>query len=167
MFEVVIPILVVAALVYFRVFYGYRVDASKYRYLGPAQVGIIMAVSDALFPEGGDVPQSGKQVNVVAYVDQYMGWHTPTLRTMMKLMFFLIEHAPLLFALSPRRMSSLSAAKRETYLESWETSRFYLRRMVFQSLRATMCMAYMSSPGVREAMGIYRPAACQENAVVQ
>ena len=82
-------------------------------------------------------------------------------------MFPARQIAPLLFVPSLRRFSDLPSDVQERYLAGWEHSRFYLRRMVFQSLRALMSMAFLASPEVERAIGVERPERCRAAAIVQ
>jgi hypothetical protein len=76
----------------------------------------------------------------------------------MRLLFFLVEHATLVFpAPGPtgwRRFSALSAGQRVAALEGWRTSRLFPRRLVFNSLRAILTMGYFAHPPVLRALGL-------------
>jgi hypothetical protein len=80
------------------------------------------------------------------------------MRLLMRLLFFLMEHATLLFAAPPprgrRRFSSLDAGQRTAVLESWRASRLFPRRLVFTSLRAVLTNAYLADPEVLRHLGL-------------
>lgn len=161
-------VIVVAALALAqRIFAGYAPRPANIANLSRAEAAIINAVGEAMFPAGGAVPQSAQDADVLGYVNRYITWHSPTTRFLMHALFYLIEHATLLFLPSWKRMSQLDAATRERYLAGWESSKLYPRRMVFQSLRALMCLAYLGSPAVERAIGLQRPARCRESALVK
>lgn len=147
--------------------FRYPRPARDYRHLRPADVCVVHAVSDVMFPDGGAVAVSGRTADITGYIDRYLGWHAPSLRFLVRLMFALIEHAPLLFVPTLKRFSDLPAEAQERYLAGWEHSRFYPRRMVFQSLRALMSMAYLASPDVERAIGVERPERCEAAAIVK
>ena len=149
-----------------RLFLGYRADTSSYEHLRARDVVIIEAVGDTMFPAGGAIEISADDAGVTAYLDRYFGWHSPTLRFLMRMLLLLIEQGTLIFAPSLRRFSNLPADAREQYLAGWETSNLYLRRLAFQSLRAMVTMAYLGSPEVERAIGVERPQACKDKAVV-
>ena len=70
----------------------------------------------------------------------------------MRALFFLFEHATLVFPApgglrGMRRFSALTRPQREAVLERWRTSRLFLRRLVFTSLRALCTLGYFASPG--------------------
>jgi hypothetical protein len=80
------------------------------------------------------------------------------MRLLMRLLFFLIEHATF-FLPAPgprgwRRFSSLSTEQQAAVLERWRTSRFYPRRVVFMSLRAVLAMGYLAHPRVLRQLGL-------------
>lgn len=106
------------------------------------------AASDAMFPPGGPIPESGIDAGVPAYVERYVAAVPPRVRLLMRLLFFLVEHASL------PRFSKLPHERRVAALEGWRTSRFFLRRLVFTSLRAILTMGYFADPGVLRRAGL-------------
>jgi hypothetical protein len=80
------------------------------------------------------------------------------MRSLMHLLFFLVEHATIFFpAPGPRgwrRFSSLTADQRAEVLEGWRTSRLFPRRLVFASLRAILTMGYFAFPPVLRQLGL-------------
>lgn len=141
------------------------------KHLNRADVAFINAVAEALFPPGGDNAPGGgpmpsaAEAEVLAYVDRYFGWQRPKLRLAMKALFMLFEHGTLLFVPTWARFSQLDAAQREDYLHGWERSRLYLKRLLFQSLRAILCLAYVAHPKTEAALGYTRPQTCSNKAV--
>ena len=152
------------ALLAVRVFAGYE-RAGRFRHLGRRDAAVIDAVGEAMFPGGGPLPFSSRDIGLRAYLDDYFGWHPARMRTLMKLLLFLFEHATLVCVPSWRRLSQLDPPARERYLAGWDASRFYLRRIAFQSLRALVVMGYLGSSRVELGLGISRPAACREKAL--
>lgn len=157
---------VLAALVVVRVFVGYG-RAEGFRHLSSRDIAVLDAVGEAMFPAGGAIPASARDAGLLSYMDDYFGWHSPANRLLMKALFFLFEHATLVFGPSRRRLSAHDARDREEYLAGWDESRFYLRRMAFQSLRAMVTMGYLASTEVEAHLGVARPQSCREKALIQ
>jgi hypothetical protein len=117
----------------------------------------LAAVSEALFPAGGAVTPSGTEAGVAHYIDRLVAVSQPQQRRLMRALFFLIEHATLLFpapgGLSGlRRFSSLDPEQRIAVVESWQRSNLLPRRIVFTSLRALCTLGYLADPTVLRAL---------------
>ena len=159
-------LLLIAFFVVRRAFWGYAKPTRNYKHLTRVDVAVLHAVGEVMFPAGGALSPSYDDAGVVEYTDDYFGWHQPRNRFLMHLLFVLIEHATLVFMPSFQRFSQLSIDKRTKYLNGWSASPIYMRRMVFESLRAILCMAYMGDATVEKEMGIYRPDACEQASVL-
>ena len=140
-----------------RLLFGYA-SPGPTRALSAREWVLVEAVSDTMFPRGGAIPPSGRQAGVPAYVDDYVARVPPGIRLLMRLLFLLVEQATLVFpAPGPggrRRFSSLGTEQREAALEGWRTSRLFPRRLVFNSLRAILCMGYLADPAVLRQLGL-------------
>jgi hypothetical protein len=136
-----------------RIFGGYPAAAQPAQALRRRELALLAAVSDALFPPGGVVPESGREADVAGYVDRLVAASQARQRVLMRALFFLFEHATLFFP-GPgglrgfRRFSAQDAAQRAVVLERWRTSRLFPRRLVFTSLRALCTLGYFASPSV-------------------
>ena len=114
---------------------------------------------EVLYPPGHGLEPSGVDAGVVRYVDRYVGEGQARQRVLVGLLFVLLEHATLLFPPlragglgAFRRLSSQGPAARQAYLDGWEQSPFFLRRLCFTSVRALCTMGYFGDPAVlREA----------------
>lgn len=137
---------------------GYGASDPALRRLSSHEQAFVRAAADAVFPPGGALPISGTEAGAVAHVDRYVGSLSPRSRVLIRLLFFLLEHATLFFPAPGwngiRRFSKLSPAQRVAVLDGWGRSRLAARRTVFQSLRAIVTMAYFANPGVLRAMGL-------------
>lgn len=162
-----IIVLFAAVMVVRRAFLGYATPSENYENISNAEVAMLEAVSEVMFPKGGDIDASWAEADVIRYVDQYFGQHSTKNRVLMHLLLYLIEHATILFVPSWKRLSDLDAQRRYKYIDEWEHSNLYLKRMVFTSLRAILCMAYCAHPLVEKQMGYFRNKECLENRVVQ
>lgn len=141
-----------------RVFAGYARPADEIRVLAPREAAFLEAAAQATFPPGGAIPPSGGEAGIPAFTDRWLQVLPPRMRLLMRLLFFLLEHATLFFpAPGPggfRRFSSLSPEQRANSLESWRTSRLFPRRLVFESLRAILTMGFFSHPPVLRQLGL-------------
>ena len=141
-----------------RVFAGYPRPAAARRVLAPREVAFLDAAAQATFPPGGAVPPSGRDADVPSYTDRWRDVLHPRIRLLVRLLFFLVEHATLFFpAPAPRgwrRFSSLSSEQQAAALEGWRDSRLFPRRLVFASLRAILAMAYFAHPPVLRQLGL-------------
>ena len=140
-----------------RIFAGYP-PADGFRFLARREVAFLGAAADAMYPPGGPLLPSGSEARISATLDAYLGIVPSRMRGLMRLLFFLLEHATLVFAAPPprgrRRFSALSAAQREAVLEGWHGSRWFPRRLVFTSLRALLTNAYVADPAVLRHLGL-------------
>ena len=141
-----------------RLFVGYPAPAQRFRALSSHEAAFLSAAADATFPPGGDIPASGTEAGIPAYVDAYMAALPPRNRILIRLLFFLFEHVTLVIPAPGfdgfRRFTSLRPQQQRALLESWGTSRLRSRRVVFTSLRTILSMGYMSSPDVLRCMGL-------------
>lgn len=146
-----------------RLFFGYPGPgaAGPTRVLTRPERALVVAAADAMFPRGGAIPPSASQAGVPEYVDAYVGRVPGPIRLLMRLLFLLVEHATLFFPApgggGRRRFSSLSESQRQAALEGWRTSSLFPRRLVFTSLRAILCMAYLADPAVLRRLDLAPP----------
>jgi hypothetical protein len=140
-----------------RILLGYP-PAPGFRVLARREVAFLDAAAEAMYPPGGPLTPSGRDAGCARFLDGYLTLVPPRMRRLMRLLFFLMEHATLLFpAPAPRgwrRFSSLAAAQREAALAGWRASRFFPRRLVFTSLRAVLTNAYLADPEVLRQLGL-------------
>jgi hypothetical protein len=155
-----LALLVLIALGYaaVRVFAGYPSPPRRMAALTRSEVAFVAGAAEATFPAGGGITASGLDADIPGYTDRLMADGQPRLRSLLHLLFFLIEHATLFFpapgAGGRRRFSSLSLAQRAAVLEGWRTSRLFARRLVFASLRAILTMGYLGRPAVLRELGL-------------
>lgn len=141
-----------------RVFGGYRPLPPAVVTLTRREYAFVAAAADATFPRGGPIEPSGCDAGVPRYVDRYLAVVPARMRRLMRLLFFLLEHAPLFFPPGGpsglRRFSKLSPSAQVAYLEGWQRSRFFPRRLVFTSLRSILTLGYLSDPEVQQALSL-------------
>ncbi len=141
-----------------RVFGGHPQPAEPPQRLSRRELGFLTAASDTLYPPGGAIAESGSEAGIPAYTDRYVASLPGPVGLLMRLLFFLVEHATIAFwAPGPagwRRFSALSPEQRTAWLDGWRTSRLPPRRLVFTSLRAILAMGYFADPSVLRQVGL-------------
>jgi len=141
-----------------RLLLGYAVLPAATQVLCRREWALVDGVSEAMFPAGGAIPPSGREAGVNEFVDRYVAGVPAGVRLLMRMLFLLVEQATLFFpAPGPggrRRFSALEVEQRVAVLEGWRTSSLFLRRLVFTSLRAILCMGYLADPQVLRHLGV-------------
>jgi hypothetical protein len=154
------PIVVagLAAAALARVFAGYPRGGARTRRVSRREVAFLNAAGDAIFPRGGPIPASASDADVAGYVDRWLAASRPRIRLLMRLLFFLVEHATLVFPAPGwggwRRFTQLSPGQSNAVHEAWRTSRYFPRRLVFTSLRAVLTMAWFAHPPVMRQLRV-------------
>jgi len=139
-----------------RIFSGYPPLPQSFATLTRREHGFLAAAAEATFPRGGAIEPSGVEAEIPRYVDRYLGVLPARMRLLMRLLFFLVEHATLFFpAGGPaglRRFSKLPQPARVAYLQSWQRSGFHARRVVFTGLRSILTLGYLADAEVLRAL---------------
>lgn len=146
------------ALALSRAFRGYPERPEGLSRLGRGEAAFLAAVADAMFPPGGALSASGRDADIPRYVDRLAEASQPRIRRMFHALFWLMEHATLVFPASGRggwrRFSSLDLDRRVAVLDAWEGSRLFPRRLAFFSLRSLCAMAFLAHPPVLRDLGL-------------
>jgi len=141
-----------------RVFGGYPRPVARFARLSRREAAFVAAAAEALFPRGGAVPPSGLDAGVPAWADRWLDALPAGTRLLVRLLFALVEHATLVFPAPGlggwRRFSALDPEARGRVLEGWRTSRWFVRRLVFTSLRAIVTQGYFADAAVLRALGL-------------
>jgi hypothetical protein len=141
-----------------RVWAGYAPPAVPSRTLARRELGFLTAAADTVFPPGGAITGSGSDAEVAERTDIWVAEIAASMRLLIRLLLFLVEHATLFFPAPGRggfrRFSSLDVGQREAALRAWSESSLAPRRLVFQSLRAVLTMGYLSDPAVLRELGV-------------
>lgn len=147
-----IVLLAAGAYAVYRFAWGYPRPTQRYHALMRGEVDFLANAADAMFPPGGAIPYSGVEADLPGYTDRLVTASHPRIQVAMHALFFLVEHATAFFPApghgGRRRFSSLGRDQQVAALEGWEQSRFYLRRVVFTSLRSILTLAYFAHPPV-------------------
>jgi hypothetical protein len=141
-----------------RVCGGYPKPEAKLVRLSRREAAFVAAAAEALFPRGGAVAPSGLDAGVPAWCDRWLDALPAGTRRLVRALFALVEHATLVFPAPGwdgwRRFSALDAERRGAVLESWRTSRFFLRRLVFTSLRAIVTQGFFADAVVLRSLAL-------------
>ena len=139
-----------------RIFAGYPRPARPHRELARREAAFIAAAAEAMYPPGGAIPASGLDADLPGYIDRLLSASNPRTRLLLRLLFFLVEHATLIFPApgrgGRRRFSSLDFERRVAVLDGWANSGLFARRLVFTSLRALLTMGYFAHPPVLQRL---------------
>ncbi len=134
-----------------------RIPPVDLQALSRREYAFVEAVAESMFPQGGALEPSGRDAGVARYVDGFVASQPRRLRVLIHLLVFLCEYAALFFPLSGsgfRPFTRLSPEARVRYLNSWRTSSWAPRRLVFTSLRAIVTLGYLADPVVLRALGL-------------
>ena len=135
---------------------GLGYPATPLAALARREAAFVEAAADAMFPPGGEIPESGVEAGIPGYVDRYLEALPGRQRLLIRALFLLMEQATLLFPAPGwggwRRFSSLAPAQRAAALEGWRSSRLSPRRLVFLALRSLLTMGYFACPSVLRAV---------------
>ncbi|MDH3686350.1 MAG: hypothetical protein OEP95_08990 [Myxococcales bacterium] len=133
-------------------FVGGYPAARGFERLAPREVAFLRAVGDAMYPAGGVPRASGTDARIAEYVDEYLGLVPAQMGVLMRLLFFLVEQATILFPApgrgGRRRFSALTPEQGAAVLDGWRSSCLPARRLVFTSLRAVLTNCYVADPSV-------------------
>lgn len=130
---------------------GYPSANKEQQQLNAKEQHLLHKSAEAFFPEGGLLP-SAEEAKVVAYLNNMFAELPRQQRILIRLLFRLIEHGPLIFGPLQARTTRLSMTARIKYFEGWEKSPLYFRRLVFLSLRSLITIAYFSCPRVEATL---------------
>jgi len=135
-----------------RVFFLYPKPRELSVHIRAGEAAFLDAAGDVMFPVGGAVPVSGRDVDLHRYMDGYFDGLPEHLRLQIRALFFLFEHATIIFPApgwdGMRRFSRLSPDQRNAVFTGWQHSRFFVRRLPFSALRAVLTMGYLGDPVV-------------------
>ena len=133
---------------------GYPRSRLRTRVLSAKEQAIISACADALFPPAGPIPVSGTEAGLVSYMDGYLVRAPRGSRTLIRLLFRLVEHGPWIWGPRRARFTRLSPEEQRAALARMAGSPIYFRRVAFVSLRMMLTMGYFAHAGVQRAIGI-------------
>lgn len=137
---------------------GYPAAGSHFSVLAPRELAFLQAAAETLFPPHASLPLSGGEADLPGYADGYLEALPARQRTLIRALFFLFEHATLVWPAQGRggfkRFSSLSPEQRLGVLRAWQSSPLYLRRMCLTALKAVLILGYVGHPQSLGALGL-------------
>jgi hypothetical protein len=115
---------------------------------------VVEAMAEAMFPPGGIVPESGKELNCAAFVDLQMAAMGIDLLRVLKAGIHMIDDVSIFSdgSLTPFRKRSIE--DRERILLEWEESPAFPQRGILRLFKWYIGMGFFEHPGVHEAMGV-------------
>ena len=126
-------------------------DRHDLKSLTPKEYAVARAAAEALLV---GVPVTA--ATIARRIDQELAWAGEPVRTDMKSVLSLMEHATPL-GLRVRRFTALSPAQRLAYLDTWRNSRFQLRRAAYQGLKGFVYYFAYIDPATRSLTGFKGP----------
>lgn len=126
-------------------------DGHELKSLTDKEYAVARAAAEALLV---GVPVSA--VTVAKRIDQELAWAGDPMRTDMKTVLSLLEHATPLGGRA-RRFTALPVEARLKYLETWKHSRLNLRRAAFQALKGFVVYTAYIDPATRVITGFQGP----------
>ena len=126
-------------------------DGLQLRSLSRKEYAVARAAAETLLV---GVPVTA--ATVAHRIDQELAWAGDPIRTDMKTVLTLMEHAtPLGWRL--RRFTALQPEQRLAYLATWRSSRFQLRRAAYQALKGFVYYLAYIDPATRAITGFQGP----------
>ncbi len=113
---------------------------------------IVAAASDAMFPRGGAIEQSGSDAGVLDYFEKMLAEMPPKNRALVRLLLAFIQLSPLVFFFKAP-FTWQRDDDRVATLEALSVSSIYFLRVTFQSLRALLSIAYLANDDVARQVG--------------
>lgn len=126
-------------------------DGTKLKSLTNKEYAVARAAAEALLV---GVPVSASVI--ASRIDQELAWVGEPIRTDMKSVLGLMEHATPLGG-RVRKFTQLTPQQRLTYLEGWKHSRFQLRRAAYQAVKGFVYYFAYVDPATRFLTGFAGP----------
>jgi len=122
--------------------------------LSDQEYEIVQAMAEALFPPGGNPPQSGSELNLGGFVDAQVASLDVDLRRVMKAGLHAIDDLTILtdWGLKPFRKHDLE--RRQQIIAEWETSEAFPKRGLLLLYKWYIGMGFMEHPGMLEVLDI-------------
>lgn len=123
--------------------------------LSADEAKIVGAIGQTLFMRDSTLDLDGIDVGIVSYIDDYLYRVPASERAQFRALLHAFDKGMALTSLRPgARFCTASHTQRLGYIDSWERSGSYLRRKLYEALRAVFTIAYVDAPAVRQAIGM-------------
>lgn len=124
--------------------------------LRPKIAKVIEAISDQMFPSGGAIPYSARDVELKEYMLNFLGKIPPEKSNMICILMLTYEYGfPPLF-LKGLRFTQMTSSKQLELLEALQHASFYPLRILNIVMRMFMTFGYMADERVMEEMGYFK-----------
>jgi len=114
---------------------------------------IIEELSETIIPPGGDLPISVQETQSFRFLAEYLRDLDQGARFGIKALLVAFDLLPFLFIFRFSRFVNLSARNKIRYLQDWQDSRIYYRRMAVVLLKTIIGMGFYNDPKVLSAIG--------------
>jgi hypothetical protein len=116
---------------------------------------IAAAFADRIIPPGGDIPYRFTDTRGLAFLEKSLAELPPGAAFGLKAMLVALDFGPVLCIFRLSRFVNLSPEDQDRYLEDWQESRIYWRRMVLVLLKTIFGISFYSDPKVLKHLGWY------------
>lgn len=123
--------------------------------MGPYLQRIAAALADRIIPIGGDIPYAISDTHGLAFLEKSLAELPAGAAFGLQAMLVALDFGPVLFIFRPSRFVNLSPEDQDRYLNDWQESRIYWRRMVVVLLKTLFGMGFYSDPQVLKHLGWY------------
>lgn len=133
--------------------------APGYSVFTEAEIRVLDAIAEALFPLEGAIPVTPTQAGTARRVDRLLAATGPVDRNGFRALLQVLEHE---VGLGRRRpgppLSEAPLDERIRRLEVWDQCESYPLRTLYQGVRTLLVMAYMADPEVQRHLGMPAPS---------
>ena len=136
---------------------GYPERTAELKVLDAKTAAVVEAVADALVDDGTPSMPVPSQNGIAERIDGFLAGLHPDVQTQTKLLFTLLEHAPLVFGFFTSRFTRMKRNEQKAYLDGWSDSRFETRRMIGQAFKMFVYVNFYTLPATWSVLGYDGP----------
>ncbi len=114
------------------------------RFFNPIETEILTQIAERMVDSGQAAAPRLRATGAIATIDRTCQGLDPALTSLLPTALRLVEYGPFFFDWTFRRFTQLGDTEKDAALAGWMTSRFELRRLVFQALRNLSFLGYYS-----------------------
>ncbi len=120
--------------------------------LGPRTFDILNQLSEQIIPSGDETYPGTKEIDLPSIIIDRFG-NIPVGLPALKTVIWWWELSPFINSLAFKRFSKMSSEQQIRYMEGWECSRFYIKRMAFIGIKALFMIYFYNDPIIWEKIG--------------
>lgn len=132
-------------------------NASRLKGLTNYEKRIAAALAETMAPPECGFDLCAADVDTVSWLDDYIRKSILMMRVLILALFSVIELSPLIFGFGPRRFTSLSAERRDEYLNRWRDLKLYPLNMVVILVRLVISLSFYQDERVLVELGYDLP----------